>query len=450
MMNENETAPKKRHRLKVSHVLIMLFVVCIGLYVYYRLNLKSGFQARIDAIQSAGYPVTCAELDTWYKIPPNVENAAYTIEEALSLFKKWDKEKSESLPIIGRAELPPRTEQLAADMKALIDEYVADNNKALELLHKAAGIEYCRYPINLSAGLATLVPALSEMRNAVRLLELEAVLYADDGNGAAATLSAISCFGIARSLVREPLTISQLVRCACQNAAISSIEQVLNRVELTDEQLSELAECMRQSESISDISRAFVGERSIGIDFFNNPGIINPSNVRINPFFSLYKAVGMAEADAVIYLDLMDGYMKCTRLPLHERQKAADAVVAKSHSVSKAHLLLHTIMPSLSGVITQDLRTIAHLRVGDAALAVQRYHLKAGKLPDKLADLVPMYLESVPKDPFDGNDLRYKELEVGFEVYSIGPDLSDDGGKEKPPRKTKESPNWDVTFIVER
>jgi len=37
-------------------------------------------------------------------------------------------------------------------------------------------------------------------------------------------------------------------------------------------------------------------------------------------------------------------------------------------------------------------------------------------------------------------------------VYSIGEDLSDDGGKEKQPRKTRgqKPPNWDVTFIVEK
>jgi hypothetical protein len=34
-------------------------------------------------------------------------------------------------------------------------------------------------------------------------------------------------------------------------------------------------------------------------------------------------------------------------------------------------------------------------------------------------------------------------------VYSIGEDQIDDGGKERKQR-TKESPNWDVTFIVER
>jgi hypothetical protein len=66
-----------------------------------------------------------------------------------------------------------------------------------------------------------------------------------------------------------------------------------------------------------------------------------------------------------------------------------------------------------------------------------------------LADLVPDYLDAVPRDPFSGNDLRYKKLEPGFVVYSVGEDLSDDDGKEMELR-TRESPNWDVTFIVER
>jgi len=455
-MDENKTSPGKRRRLKISHILIILLLAGIGYFVFFRLSLKSKLQTRIDDIRAAGYPVTCIELDQWYKIPPNVENAAYTIEDAFSLYKTWDKEKSRSLPLIGRAELPARTEPLEVEMKALIAEYIADNNKAIELFHHVAGIEHCRYPIDLNAGFATLVPNLSEMRNGVKLLELEAILHAEDGDGAAATLSAISAFGIARSLVREPLTISQLVRRGCQNIAISTVEQVVNRVELTDEQLLELLERVRESERISDISRAFVGERCVGISFFSNPetvdpGLVGNSSIPFQPIIGLYKAVGMADSDMAIYLDIMDGYMKSTRLPLHERQRAVDAVSAKLQSTSKVHVLLHVITPALSRVTTIELRTIAHLRTAYAALGVQRYRLASGKFPDKLADLVPTYLQSVPEDPFDGNELRYKKLDTGFVVYSIGDDLSDDGGKEKPPRKIKgEPPKWDVTFIVER
>ncbi len=456
-MNDRIIAPKKRRKIKFSHVLIALLLAGVAAFAYFRLSTKFKLRAGIDAIRAAGYPVTCVELDQWYNIPPDAENAAYTIEDAFSFYKDWDKEKSKSLPVVGRAKLPPRTEALSAEMKALITEYIADNNEAIELLHAGAAVEHCRYPIDLSAGFATLVPNLSEMRRCVRLLELEAVLHAENGDGRSATRSAISGFGIARSLAREPVMISQLVRAGCQTSAISAVEQVINRTELTDEQLVELIEHVRNSERSSDIFRAFVGERCTGISFFRVPesvglNVLGGSGPLLRPLLALYKAAGLADADAVIYLDLMDGYLKAARLPLHERREAVEAVEAKLQSTSQAHILLHTIMPALSRVTTIEMRAIARLRTAQVALALRRYHMSADKLPDKLADLVPAYLESVPKDPFDGNDLRYKKLVVGFVVYSIGEDLSDDGGKERPPRRTRgqKPPNWDVTFIVER
>ena len=104
----------------------------------------------------------------------------------------------------------------------------------------------------------------------------------------------------------------------------------------------------------------------------------------------------------------------------------------------------------LSHITSIELRTIAYLRTARTALAVMRYRLAAGRLPDALTDLVPIYLDTVPVDPYDGKDLRYEKLGVGFVVYSIGQDMRDDGGTENPPRRTKESPTWDVTFTVER
>jgi hypothetical protein len=45
-----------------------------------------------------------------------------------------------------------------------------------------------------------------------------------------------------------------------------------------------------------------------------------------------------------------------------------------------------------------------------------------------LAELAPSYLETVPVDPFDGQPLRYRTQGAGYVLYSIGPDLKDDGG----------------------
>ena len=62
-------------------------------------------------------------------------------------------------------------------------------------------------------------------------------------------------------------------------------------------------------------------------------------------------------------------------------------------------------------------------------LAVERFRLDNDALPETLNDLAPKYIESIPLDPFDGNPLRYKKLETGYSIYSIGPDCIDDGGK---------------------
>ncbi|MHC4434882.1 MAG: hypothetical protein ACYTBS_23835 [Planctomycetota bacterium] len=455
-MNDGGKAVKKRRKIRFSHVLIGLLLAAVAAFAIFRVSTKFKLKARIDAVYAAGYPVTCAELDQWYAIPPDAENAAYVMEVAFESLHEWEGDKKRSLPLFGKAQLPARTEPLSPEMKAVIAEFVADNNEALDLLHEAAEIEDCRYPIDLNAGLATLSPNLSQMRGAVRLLELEGILHAENGDRESAMRSVMSGFGIARSLAREPLTISQLVRAACQATAILTIEQVINRTELTDGQLAQLVECVRASERVSDMSCAFVGERCMGISFFRAPESVgfssNGSAVLVKPLLAIYKALGLADADAAIYLDLMDGHLKAAQLPLHERLDAVNAVEAKFQATSKAHILLRQIMPALARVTTIETRAIAHLRAAQVGLAIQRYRLAADELPATLADLAPTYLETVPKDPFDGNELRYRKLEPGFVVYSIGEDLSDDGGKEKPSKTVRggKPVKWDVTFIVKR
>ncbi len=59
------------------------------------------------------------------------------------------------------------------------------------------------------------------------------------------------------------------------------------------------------------------------------------------------------------------------------------------------------------------------------------------------------HLPAVPTDPFDDPPLRYKKLARGSVVYSVGPDSTDGGGKEKP-ATASDSARYDITFTVER
>jgi len=65
------------------------------------------------------------------------------------------------------------------------------------------------------------------------------------------------------------------------------------------------------------------------------------------------------------------------------------------------------------------------------ALALWISRARTGRLPARLASLVPAYLERVPPDRFTGRALIYRLLAdgSGFLLYSVGPNLTDDGGR---------------------
>jgi hypothetical protein len=80
------------------------------------------------------------------------------------------------------------------------------------------------------------------------------------------------------------------------------------------------------------------------------------------------------------------------------------------------------------------------------AIALKRYQLKHGTLPQNLAALVPDFVPTLPADLMDGKSLRYEPYPNGsFILYSVGEDGQDDGGNAEPAdeahdRKPADSP----------
>jgi hypothetical protein len=379
------------------------------------------------------------------------QNAAYILMDAFSFYQEWSRKQQESLPIVGRGDLPGRTEPLTEAARTVIAAYLTDNRQAIELLHEAVAVEYCRFPVDLSKGFAALMPPGGKMREGVMLLSLEAILSAENGQAEQAVRSIISALALGHLLSKEPFLIPQLIRFACQGRAISALERVVNRTELASEQLRDLGRLLAQAECPWALSRAFIGERCGGINLCTHPSaeklalVQNPVPM---PVIEFYKLVGLLDKITIAYLDIMHGYIQAAQLPLHERYNASMALDVPI----RRRTLLRGFGPAGAPATKQDLRTIAQLRAARVALAVQHYRLAKRRLPEGLAELVPAYLDAAPKDPFDGQDMRYERLAVGYVVYSIGEDLSDDGGKEEPPRTKgrRERGNYDITFIVER
>ena len=62
------------------------------------------------------------------------------------------------------------------------------------------------------------------------------------------------------------------------------------------------------------------------------------------------------------------------------------------------------------------------------AIAIERYQLKNGKLPNTLGELAPTFIDKIPTDVIDGKPIRYIQKDGGYILYSIGYNKVDDGG----------------------
>lgn len=453
---------RARRHFKLWHGIVgLLLLLFVSFWVSGSLKLKK----QLKVLRDQGHPVTLEELDRWYNIPEGAKNAADVYMAAFSNYVEWDKEALKALPVFGKASLPGRTQPLDASPRQLVEKFLSDNKKTLTLLHEAASVEHCRYPIDLTKGSVDLMerpgfPAswVEDLRAGTRLLRLETLSHCENQDGDKALKSIRANFALAE-FIGAPLLIHRLIHNSVQSRTYKSIERVLNRMQLTDEQLLSLSAWIKESRSDDGYIKALVGERCIGLSVFQGP--VGQATEQMGggggkvPILMLgfWKMLGLHYRDAVGYIGLMQEYIDAMDLPSDERLLVFDSIQEDVDSGKRGGLLTRLIWPALARTLDIDTRCTAEALAAQTALAVERYRLAEGHLPESLENLVPAYMEAVPKDPFDGRRLRYFSREKGFVVYSVGDDLTDNGGAErdskKRDRRGKTLP-WDITFIMER
>jgi hypothetical protein len=152
-----------------------------------------------------------------------------------------------------------------------------------------------------------------------------------------------------------------------------------------------------------------------------------------------------------------------------QRKQAAEQIdrctdvieVMKEPEASQARRL--TALGRWSQQIVDLKNTDARRRVAAVMVALERFRLANMRWPTALAELVPVYMKSIPTDPYDGKPLRYHAgsppipfggaLSVRAVIYSIGPDLVDDGGWIWPTPKTPgpaKDVGYDLVFALAR
>ncbi|HEY2084309.1 MAG TPA: hypothetical protein VGI88_16130 [Verrucomicrobiae bacterium] len=441
--------------------LAALLILSLAFFFGWRINLEHNLNAELRAIYSAGLPASGTELNDWYSKVPDSQNAALVMTQALAMMREFPASDVRSNEFAD-FRTPGRTQPLSAKEKELFSSCLEMNASALSKMREAIKLPKSRYPIDFSLGIYYQLPHLAPLKHLARMEEFQALLDLDATNLPAANIAIENILGMATTLDSEPVVISWIVRNGMVLSATTVLERRLNSGPATADELAGLTSAFGPSEKTNLLARTLIAHRAIAIPYFRltwanvreqakadgDPEAIEIPASNTEPL--LFRISGVYERDLLFYLTIMRTNIVLASLP----PPGSFAIVTNKGPYTemkrKHYALSEMFYPESSGAVFVEAKSLATSRLANTAIAIEQFRLAKGYLPENLATLTPKFLPEVPIDPFDGQPLRYRRLDKGYMVYSIGKDRRDHGGRERPPDHSINDVGFDITFTVER
>jgi ABC-type transport system involved in multi-copper enzyme maturation permease subunit len=279
-----------------------------------------------------------------------------------------------------------------------------------------------------------------QARSIGKLLGHDVDLRAEERDADGALVSCRALLNSGRAMDDEPQFSFQLVRIDLQHEAVLKMERTLAQGEPTETTLAPLQRLLAEEDRHPAILLALRGSRA-----WADRMLENLQNGKAPPGWNVYPvprnrpavpqlprdqeldwiASGSFKGQRAALLRLYTELVETAKLPFDQMDARLTQTITSLRGSNRPTVILYFLNP----LLVQRRPENARLRSAVVALAVERYRRKYGRWPDTLDALVPAFLPEVPLDPHDGKRLRYRRLTDGVVIYSVGPDLIDDGGK---------------------
>lgn len=408
---------------------------------------QRSIDTELAAIEARSEPLTLAELSP--RIPPGVLNAAVVYETAFS-----------SMPDSGGEDYDH-----ALGSPAFARSYLAAREVGLGQLRQAAEVRDCVFLIDWSRPFYELTLShYARMREAARLLVLDSSLLAANGKADQSLDALVAAYKTGPHAMSEPVLISALVGYAIIGISHYGLEESLS---LTD---PSPAACRRAYDDLGRIDvntpfrRALLGERASVFGVFED---IRAGRISIAELVSggddrfggrrilsaVYPTLGrpLFNMDEASALDLWRRTIEAHDLPWSQSMESLDAVVADTQRLPiYRSVLTRMVFPVFARADWSKRKAAAILAVDRAALAIKTFKSQTGRYPDTLAHVEALGWD-LPDDPLGEKPLLYRRTAEGFTVWSVGPNMKDDGGVEYDPTTMDfTSGPYDITFFCDR
>lgn len=200
-----------------------------------------------------------------------------------------------------------------------------------------------------------------------------------------------------------------VMRVVMRSIACDMANQILRIERLTPAQHERLDAELSNYDVVKTYRDSLQSERLVGIFMLRN---------RI-PWSKYWISRGLYNQNLIKYLDLLELEL-ASSVDLQSLTRPPDLKAA-----AKGWILMELLVPAVEMSRSAALKSECQLR----ALRVLNAIVKSGKQESDSLDITQLGLPSeVTTDPYTGKPLLLKKAPEGWTVYSVGPNLVDDGG----------------------
>lgn len=447
-MSENEQDGRVRWGKWLGWIVVILIVAALIAHSIWGSITASRLQRLVQAAKDKGEPVLPADFAYTNISAP--DNAALDVLAAMESIDERSPARQEYYRLRSDIGLPLRDNE-----RKLIDDLIVEFPPTFAYVAKAEGKTRFALDLDLTSPMmGKLLPDLNKVRTLADYLRVQAYHDFDKGRHDAAIDRLIQIRTVSRYVDHHITIIGHLVAIGVEGLRASAAEEVAADLKMgTGEGMARPEQVKRLIDSLLDereleagLLRSLLGERMAQLDAMTSlaAGVPMPGGPAWHP-------LARYAAKPIIHRNAMSMFQGMTTMIEGSDAKNLAAFRAKVPPLARSSSLLDFLsnmyLPSLDRFMTNHYRILTDRRLAAVALAMRWYATEhEGKLPATLGELVPKYLPAVPLDPLAaGKPLKYLPHASTPLIYSIGEDMSDDGGSETPINPRRQDPGeWEL------
>jgi len=418
-----------------------VIVITIGFAIDWKLTRNAG-QKKVDAItakldaEDPGWRFEDIGAEHNAKVPPPESNSAMKAVEIVKGFPKLEGPTTPDVQSVRAKIDKDRLPNELPDAEAYDElemRFAPYERGIAELAAWSASAPRGRLKIEYLGGspMDIRLENTQHLRMASFALSWQAIRYSRRGKTAQSLATAMAGLHLVRSIDYEPLLITYLIRIAGGILPMNSVEQTLAwNADADDKSLAALQELAWKESTNVSIKPSIRCERALMQHLFEliDRGEITVDDKKPQGFdlgtqiFRQY-----IPANIAFVHEQCDEFLSILDLPSNQKATAIQRWTFPPRT--RENLLGHLLIPAMNKVALAELRYQAKCLCTAAGIACERRRLKHGKWPATLDDLAEFGID--PKaliDPFDGQPMRYRIVEDGAVVYSVGTNGVDDDG----------------------